>query len=340
MSPRLVDALERTAVFGLYGWLLWRIISAETLEFGVFQLISEGMIVVFTLIRRPAVAISQRLSDWFLAFAGTSLPLLVTGGLGEGHLPIRIVTVVWLLGFVTQVTAKVWLGRNFGLVAARRELVAGGPYRYVRHPMYLGYLLTHLAVAGMNPSAINLALYAMCWLCQVPRLMAEERLLGEDEMYQKYREQVPWRLVPGGLVRGRGRCGRPGRMRAASPRIAVWPYALPRARCCLRTERSGGGGRLRPKSPHRAPYAEFGRTPAPTPPCRDRTLRRAAGRPSRPKSPQRPPAVHFGRTPTMAVSFRPRPRRRPLGHILSRHIRPLYHRRSPRACPFGVPRSR
>lgn len=197
MSPRLVDTLERAAIFGLYGWLLWRIVSAETLAFGAFQLISEGMIVVFILIRRPAKVISHRLADWFLAFAGTSLPLLVTGGLGEGHLPTRIVTVVWLLGFVTQVSAKLWLGRNFGLVAALRELVAGGPYRYVRHPMYLGYLLTHLAVAGMNPSAVNLALYAICWMCQVPRLLAEERLLGEDEMYQKYREQVRWRLLPG-----------------------------------------------------------------------------------------------------------------------------------------------
>ena len=82
-------------------------------------------------------------------------------------------------------------------VAARRALVLGGPYRFVRHPMYLGYLVTHLAVIGMNPASTNLALYAACWLCQVPRLLAEERLLGEDPAYQAYRGAVRWRLLPG-----------------------------------------------------------------------------------------------------------------------------------------------
>ncbi len=197
MSPRLLDALERAGVFSLYGWLVWRIASGAGLEFGKFQLVSEGMIVLFLLVRRPAKAISVRPMDWVLALVATTAPLLVTGGLGEGHLPTRLVTVLWLLGFVVQVGAKLWLGRNFGLVAARREVVLGGPYRFVRHPMYFGYLLTHLAVLGMNPTPTNFACYAVSWLVQVPRLLAEERVLAEEASYAAYQRSVRWRLIPG-----------------------------------------------------------------------------------------------------------------------------------------------
>lgn len=197
MKPRLLDAVERAGVFALYSWLVWRIATGAGFEFGKFQLVSEGMIVLFLLVRRPAQSISQSPVDWLLALAATTAPLLVTGGLGETHLPIRVVTVLWLLGFVAQVGAKLWLGRNFGLVAARRELVLGGPYRFVRHPMYFGYLLTHLAVLGMNPTLVNFACYGVSWLVQVPRLLAEERVLAEDPSYADYQRTVRWRLIPG-----------------------------------------------------------------------------------------------------------------------------------------------
>jgi len=194
---RLLDGAERVVVLALYVWLVVRLIGGDSLAFGWLQLLSEGMLVVFLLLRRPAASISLRPQDWALAFAGTTLPLLATGGLGANHAPKALVVFLWLVGFVIQVSAKLWLGRNFGLVAARRQLVLGGPYRFVRHPMYLGYLITHLAVIGMNPAPTNLALYAACWLCQVPRLLAEERLLGEDPVYQAYRGEVRWRLLPG-----------------------------------------------------------------------------------------------------------------------------------------------
>lgn len=70
-------------------------------------------------------------------------------------------------------------------------------YRFVRHPMYAGYLAQHIAIALLMPSAFNLAVYAISWWAQVLRLQAEERLLLEDPAYRDYAGKVRYRLLPG-----------------------------------------------------------------------------------------------------------------------------------------------
>ena len=80
---------------------------------------------------------------------------------------------------------------------ANRGVKLGGPYRYVRHPMYAGYLLCHVAFLLLNPSPWNLVVYALCDGLQVPRILAEERLLCRDGTYAAYRARVRWRLIPG-----------------------------------------------------------------------------------------------------------------------------------------------
>jgi len=49
----------------------------------------------------------------------------------------------------------------------------------------------------MNPTLWNLAMYAVCDGLQIPRILAEERLLGRDRRYQDYRATVRYRLLPG-----------------------------------------------------------------------------------------------------------------------------------------------
>ena len=46
---------------------------------------------------------------------------------------------------------KITLGRSFGVVPANRGVVVGGPYNFVRHPIYTGYLITHVAFLVANP---------------------------------------------------------------------------------------------------------------------------------------------------------------------------------------------
>jgi protein-S-isoprenylcysteine O-methyltransferase Ste14 len=116
---------------------------------------------------------------------------------GHAIAPDQVGFALQLLGTVFQLHGKAVLGRSFGIVAANRGVVVGGPYRLVRHPIYLGYLVTHAGFLLSNWSPRNLAVYAAAYFFQVARIYAEERILSGDEKYREYSAIVRYRLIPG-----------------------------------------------------------------------------------------------------------------------------------------------
>ena len=158
---------------------------------------SEGLVVVFILLRRPTQDISRRREDWMIGLAGTLLPLLAIAPQGSPVAPMRICEAIMLAGFALQLSAKLTLRRSFGVVAANRGVKASGPYRLVRHPMYAGYLLTQIGFLMSGPALWNFAIYGATLLIQVRRIVAEERVLGLDDAYRAFAGKVRYRLVPG-----------------------------------------------------------------------------------------------------------------------------------------------
>ncbi len=92
---------------------------------------------------------------------------------------------------------KISLGRSFGLIPANRGIVSSGLYRLVRHPIYLGYLVTHIAFVLANPTAWNIALLVTADVALLARAVCEERTLARDQSYRAYQTRVRWRVVPG-----------------------------------------------------------------------------------------------------------------------------------------------
>jgi protein-S-isoprenylcysteine O-methyltransferase Ste14 len=93
------------------------------------------------------------------------------------------------------------LGRRFsGLVAIQpeHELVTHGPYRWIRHPSYLGMMLALAGWALVFRSALGLAATACGLVVLAARIEEEEALLASQfgERYAEYRRRT-WRLVPG-----------------------------------------------------------------------------------------------------------------------------------------------
>jgi protein-S-isoprenylcysteine O-methyltransferase Ste14 len=109
--------------------------------------------------------------------------------------------VLCVLGVAFSLWSIVTLGRHYDLVPEvhqDHELVRGGPYALVRHPVYTGLAL-HFAGACLATG--NLLLIAGTLLVTFPafylRARAEERLLRDrfGAEYEKYAREVPM-LVP------------------------------------------------------------------------------------------------------------------------------------------------
>ena len=104
-----------------------------------------------------------------------------------------------VLGLGFAIWARIHIGRNWGIPMTQKEepeLVTGGPYQLVRHPIYSGIL-----VAGIGTAI------ALSWLWLIPVLLAgayffysatvEERYLTEQfpDSYPAYKRSTKM-LVP------------------------------------------------------------------------------------------------------------------------------------------------
>jgi protein-S-isoprenylcysteine O-methyltransferase Ste14 len=104
-----------------------------------------------------------------------------------------IVTLAACLSF----TSLASLGRWFGVRPALRGLMTKGPYRLVRHPMYLAYIIADI---GYNLQEWNLGTVLLVlagWMSVLYRIRAEERVLARDPGWPAYAARVRYRLVPG-----------------------------------------------------------------------------------------------------------------------------------------------
>ena len=195
-NPRVLDRIEQGLIAALWVALLYRVAGSLN-GYAPLVLISETAVMVFVLIRRPTDKISLRLGDWLLAIAATAAPLMIQPGLDMFPAIAPLGVALVLLGNVVQGLAKLSLRRSFGIAPANRGIKADGLYRFVRHPMYAGYLAVHIGVMILMPSPINLVIYGIGWWAQILRLKAEEGLLSQDPAYVAFKQKVRYRLVPG-----------------------------------------------------------------------------------------------------------------------------------------------
>ena len=125
---------------------------------GLLLLASEALVVVFTVFRRAPAAVDRSMRARVLTALSLLGPPLVRPSLIAPIAPEVVTVGVSALGLLVVIAGKMSLGRSFGLIPANRGIVSTGLYRLVRHPIYLGYLITHVAFVAANPTMWNVAL--------------------------------------------------------------------------------------------------------------------------------------------------------------------------------------
>jgi protein-S-isoprenylcysteine O-methyltransferase Ste14 len=174
--------------------------QAQLLEEVVTAVFLGLVVVLFAIRRRGLKSGHAGLLPGLVALVGTFLLSAV------GYLPVddTTSTAALLVSSGVVIVGTLWttwslgtLGRCFGLFPEVRGLVLRGPYRLVRHPVYLGELLSGVGLLIAKPHPIVVLLFAVFVALQYLRTVYEERALSAafPEEYPSYVRRVG-RLLP------------------------------------------------------------------------------------------------------------------------------------------------
>jgi protein-S-isoprenylcysteine O-methyltransferase Ste14 len=89
------------------------------------------------------------------------------------------------------------MGKLFGVRPALRGLVTIGPYRFVRHPMYLSYVIADIGYNLQEWNFVTILLVFAGWGSLIYRIRAEERVLSQHAEWPAYLAEVRYRIFPG-----------------------------------------------------------------------------------------------------------------------------------------------
>jgi len=202
MRTTVADWVARIIVCLMFGALCVNVLQ-EFLRTGhitgLMLLASESLVIVLTLARRPATIVDRSIPAGIVTLVSVAGPPLMRADHDIVALaaPDMLTGIISLLALVLIVSGKLTLGRSFGLVPANRGVVVQGPYSAVRHPIYSGYLVAHVAFLAAHPSTWNVVVFAIADGALIVRALMEERVLTTDADYRDYCARVSWHLIPG-----------------------------------------------------------------------------------------------------------------------------------------------
>jgi protein-S-isoprenylcysteine O-methyltransferase Ste14 len=151
-----------------------------------FDKIFLGALIPFGLLQ-PAVAGLD-----VVRFRWSALPLAL-GFLGSAIFALAIALIAWSLAVnpYAETTMRIQADRG-------HTVVVTGPYRMVRHPMYVGSILMYVATPLILGSFWALAFTAFIVVLFIWRTALEDRMLRRELAgYEEFTARTSFRLVPG-----------------------------------------------------------------------------------------------------------------------------------------------
>jgi protein-S-isoprenylcysteine O-methyltransferase Ste14 len=157
-----------------------------------------ALMTVLFLIRLEPVEKARRFLPRVMGIAGTFFVALVTL-FPRANLSLTqtiVASSISLVGTAMSITALAHLGRSFSLMAEARRLVTSGPYKIVRHPLYLFEEVASVGILLQFLSTYTASIFLVHVLIQLQRMKNEEAVLEKAfPEYQAYRARTA-RVIP------------------------------------------------------------------------------------------------------------------------------------------------
>jgi len=142
---------------------------------------------------------------WVLPFAITFLPVLPEGFIYDRLFPSHsfiamLAFIGMLVGLGFMIWSRVVLGNNWsGRIAIKEnhQFVTSGPYKYVRNPMYAGFIIGFLFSTLLLNEVRGLVAFIILLIGILIKLHKEEKFVKEafGKQYEEYANRVS-RLIP------------------------------------------------------------------------------------------------------------------------------------------------
>jgi len=110
-----------------------------------------------------------------LAYVSSAMPLLYFDPTISSKTLFLISNLSVIIGFLIVVFATIELGTSIGISPANRGFVHTGIYRLIKHPMYLGYVVSEIGLAILNP--LNTAIFLVSISLYIFRAKSENKAL-------------------------------------------------------------------------------------------------------------------------------------------------------------------
>lgn len=157
------------------------------------------LLAITVIMRRPPVGRLPGMEPRISALIGTFLVTAVVLFPRRDLSPVAgLVSVLLILvGEGMAIAALMQLRRSFSIMPEARELTIAGPYRLVRHPLYLAEAIATIGSVMQFLSVWTLMLLVIQLLFQLRRVENEEAVLSEAfPCYAVYKKKTA-RLIPG-----------------------------------------------------------------------------------------------------------------------------------------------